>query len=349
MNEGDSMKYSIEFKAKKLKIIDQTKLPTKLEVVEITTLKQAYDAIKKLKVRGAPLIGVFAAYAVWIAVKDFKGRDMDDFMAEVDHVIEELKTSRPTAVNLFWALNRMWDVVYDNHDMTVVQLKKRIMDEAKAIDAEDKKLCEQMGKQGLKLVKKGDRILTHCNTGMLATAGDGTALSVIYSAAAKYSDIKVYADETRPLLQGSRLTAWELQRRDVDVTLICDNMAGYLMQKGMIDKIFVGADRITADGGVANKIGTYSLAILAKHHNIPFYVVAPSTTFDISLRDVSEIPIEVRDEQEVRTAFGKKIAPEGVKALNFAFDVTPSELITGIITEKGLIEAPYAASIKKFF
>lgn len=342
------MKYSVEFKAKKLRIIDQTKLPTKLEVVEIENLKQAYDAIKKLKVRGAPLIGVFAAYAVWVSVQDFKGRDMDDFMAEVDHVIEELKTSRPTAVNLFWALNRIWDVVYENHHLTVVQLKKRILDEAKAIDAEDKELCQKMGKHGLKLVKKGDKILTHCNTGFLATAGDGTALSVIYAAAEKHKDIKVYADETRPLLQGSRLTAWELERRGVDVTLVCDNMAGYMMQKGMIDKIFVGADRITADGGVANKIGTYSLAILAKHHDVPFYVVAPSTTFDVSLRDISEIPIEIRDEQEVRSAFGKKIAPDGVKALNYAFDVTPAELITGIVTEKGLIEAPCAKQIKKF-
>lgn len=342
------MKYAIEFKTKKLRIIDQTKLPAKLEVIEITTLKQAVDAIKKLKVRGAPLIGVFAAYGVWVAVKDFKTRSMDDFMAEVDHAIEELKESRPTAVNLFWALNRMWDVVFEYQDLTVPQLKKKILEEAQAIDAEDKVLCEKMGKHGAKLVKKTDRILTHCNTGFLATAGDGTALSVIYHAVKKYPGIKVYADETRPLLQGSRLTAWELERRGVDVTLVCDNTAGYLMQKGMVDKVFVGADRITANGGVANKIGTYSLAILCKYHSIPFYVVAPSTTFDRSLRNIDEIPIEERSGDEVRTAYGKKIAPEGVNALNYAFDVTPPELVTGIITEKGLIEAPYKKSIAAF-
>ena len=339
------MKYAIEFKTKKLKIIDQTKLPGKLEIVEIKTLKQAFEAIVKLRVRGAPLIGVFAAYSVWIAVKDFKTRSMDDFMVEVDHVIEHLKTSRPTAVNLFVALNRMWDVVYDCQDMSVPQLKKKLMNEAQAIDAEDKVLCSKMGQHGKKLISKGDRILTHCNTGILATAGDGTALSVVYAAAAKYPDIKVYADETRPLLQGSRLTAWELQRRNIDVTLICDNTAGYLMQKGMIDKVLVGADRITCDGGVANKIGTYSLAILCKYHKIPFYVVAPSTTFDKSLRDVKEVPIEQRSQDEIRHAHGRKIAPDNVKALNYAFDVTPPELITGIITEKGLLEAPYNKSI----
>ena len=341
------MKYALEFKTKKLRIIDQTKLPSKLEVLEIKNVKQAFSAIVKLKVRGAPLIGVFAAYSVWVAVKDIKTRSMDEFMAEVDEVIEYLKTSRPTAVNLFWALNRMWDVVFEYQDLTVPQLKKKILAEAQAIDAQDKVLCEQMGKHGLKLLGKKDGILTHCNTGILATSGDGTALSVIYQGVAKYPDLKIYADETRPLMQGSRLTTWELKRRGVDVTLICDNAAGYLMQKGMINKVFVGADRITSDGGVANKIGTYTLAILCKHHDIPFYVVAPSTTFDRSLRDIGEIPIEERNADEVCSIQGKQVAPKGAKALNYAFDVTPPELITGIVTEKGLLQAPYAKNIKK--
>lgn len=339
------MKYAVEFKSGKLKIIDQTKLPSKLVIKEINTLKQAYDAIVTLKVRGAPLIGVFAAYSVWIGIKDLKIRSMEQFMAEVDHVIDYLKTSRPTAVNLFGALNRIWDVVFDSQEMTVPQLKKRILAEAKAVEQEDRELCAMIGRHGAKLIGSGERILTHCNAGALATAGDGTALSVIYAAAVKHRDIKVYADETRPLLQGSRLTAWELSKRGVDVTVICDNTAGYLMQKGMIDKVIVGADRITADGGVANKIGTYSLAILCKEHKIPFYVAAPSTTFDKSLRNISEIPIEERSPEEVRSLYGRATAPDDVKALNYAFDVTPPEYITGIITEKGIIEPPFKKSI----
>jgi len=342
------MRYAIEFKAGKLKIVDQTKLPGIYEVIEITTLKQSFDAIRALVVRGAPLIGVFAAYAVWIGLKDEQEKDAAKFAKKASDVIAYLKTSRPTAVNLFWALDRMQGVIAVCGTMPVAKLKKRILDEAKAIDAEDKELCARIGEHGAKLVKNGARILTHCNAGYLATAGDGTALSVIYTAA-KTKKVKVYSDETRPLLQGSRLTAWELSKRGIDVTQICDNTAGYLMQKGMIDMVVLGADRITANGGVANKIGTFSVAVLAKHHGIPFYVAAPSTTFDLTLKDIKQIPIEERNEDEVRHAHGVLIAPKKVKALNYAFDTTPPELVTGIITEKGVIKPPFAANIAKMF
>lgn len=340
------MRYAIEFKAGSLKVVDQTKLPGLYTVIEITTLKQSFDAIRSLTVRGAPLIGVFAAYAVWVALKDEQEKSGAAFVKKAAEVIAYLKTSRPTAINLFWALDRMQAVIAVCATMPVAKLKKRILAEAKAIDAEDKELCARIGEHGAKLVKNGMRILTHCNAGYLATAGDGTALSVIYTAA-KTKKIKVYADETRPLLQGSRLTAWELDKRGVDVTLICDNTAGYLMQKGMIDMVVVGADRITANGGVANKIGTYSVAVLAKQHGVPFYVAAPSTTFDLTIKDIKDIPIEERNEDEVRYAHGMLIAPKKIKALNYAFDTTPPELISGIITEHGVIKAPYATGIAR--
>jgi methylthioribose-1-phosphate isomerase len=340
------MRYAIEFKAGKLKVVDQTKLPGVYEVIEITTLKQSFDAIRALVVRGAPLIGVFAAYAVWIGLKDEQEKDQAKFLKKAEEVVAYLKTSRPTAVNLFWALERVRNVIAVCATMPVAKLKKRILDEARAIDAEDKDLCVRIGEHGAALVKNGARILTHCNAGYLATAGDGTALSVIY-AAAKTKTVKVYSDETRPLLQGSRLTAWELAKRGIDVTQICDNTAGYLMQKGMIDMVVLGADRITANGGVANKIGTYTVAVLAKRHSIPFYVAAPSTTFDLSIKDIKDIPIEERDPNEVRYAHGVCIAPKKVKALNYAFDTTPPELITGIITENGVITPPFAKNIAK--
>ena len=339
------MRYAIEFKAGKLKVVDQTKLPTVYEVIEITTLKQSFDAIRALVVRGAPLIGVFAAYAVWIGLKDEQEKDAAKFLQKAEDVVAYLKTSRPTAVNLFWALERMRNMIAVCGTMPVAKLKARILAEARAIDAEDKELCARIGEHGAKLVKDGARILTHCNAGYLATAGDGTALSVIY-AAAKTKKVKVYSDETRPLLQGSRLTAWELKKRGVDVTQICDNTAGYLMQKGMIDMVVLGADRITANGGVANKIGTYTVAVLAKRHGIPFYVAAPSTTFDLSIKDIKDIPIEERDPDEVRYAHGVCIAPKGVKALNYAFDTTPPELVTGIVTENGVIMPPFARNIR---
>jgi methylthioribose-1-phosphate isomerase len=341
------MKYAIEFKHETLRVVDQTLLPARYKEIEIKTLAAAWNAIKTLKVRGAPLIGVFAAYSVWVGIRNVNTASHESLRKKIDSVIDYLRTSRPTAVNLFWALERVRETVKTSKITSVPSLKKLVLDEAKRIDAEDKELCRLMGEHGVKLFKPGDRILTHCNTGFLATAGDGTALSVIYEAARRYKKVKVYSDETRPLLQGSRLTVWELMRRKVDVTQICDNTAGYLMQKGMIDRAIVGADRITANGGVANKIGTYTVAVLCYTHGIPFYVAAPSTTFDLKIEDISQIPIEERSSDEVCSVFGARIAPEGANALNYAFDTTPPELITAIITEKGVIRPPYKKNIAK--
>lgn len=342
------MRRALVFKNNSLYYIDQTKLPS-LEVIrECRSLKDGFWAIKNLKVRGAPLIGVFAAYCVYIALKDSKKCNKFKFIKKVESVISYLKTSRPTAVNLFWALDKISETVDKNINKDTKGLLKVILDQAKAINNDDIKLCKSMGSFGAKLVNNGDRILTHCNAGFLATSGDGTALSVIYEANKVFEDIKVYADETRPLLQGSRLTCWELSKRGVDVTLISDNMAAYLMQQKKINKIFVGADRIVANGDAANKIGTYGVAVLAKYHRIPFYIVAPYTTFDLRLKSGKYIPIEERCEDEVRCVLGKVyIAPKKIKVYNPAFDVVPSKLISAIVTNRGIIYPPFGRNIKK--
>jgi len=340
-------KVSIIFKNDRLFYLDQTKLPEKESWSESKNLNDCYWAIKKLKIRGAPLIGVFAAYSLYLSAKNFKGTSKL-FLTYFNKTIKHLKQSRPTAVNLFWALEKIENKVLANKNKTIDQLKKIILNQAKNIHAQDILLCKNLGKHGLNLVRRGDRILTHCNAGWLATSGSGTALAVIYQAKRKYGKIKVYADETRPLLQGARLTAWELTKKKIDVTLISDNMAGYLMQQGLIDKVFLGADRIARNGDVANKIGTYGVAILANFHKIPFYVVAPVTTFDLKLTSGKNIPIEQRDPEEVRTILGKvRIAPAKVKVYNPAFDLTPNKLITAIVTDRGIIYPPFKKSIKK--
>jgi methylthioribose-1-phosphate isomerase len=327
--------------------LDQTKLPLKEVWKECKTLKQGFEAIRKLEVRGAPLIGVFAAYCIVVAMKSFPS-SKEKFFVRFIQAVSYLKTSRPTAVNLFWALDRLEDVLQKTSRKPLSAIRKAICAEADAIYNEDILLCRKMGEYGAKLVKRGDRILTHCNAGALATSGTGTAVAVIYEAYRHYKNIKVYVDETRPLLQGARLTAWELVKEKIPSTLICDNMAAYLMQRGCIDKVFVGADRIAANGDVANKIGTYSLAVNAYYHGIPFYVVAPFSTFDLSLENGQQIPIEQRKESEVRTILGKiVIAPESVAVYNPAFDVTPARFIKAIITDKGIIKPPYNKNIKK--
>ena len=272
--------------------------------------------------------------------------DISEFKNNVENDIKYLASSRPTAVNLFWALNRMSDILKKQEDVStaITTLKK----EADEIKLQDEKTCKAIGEHGLEVIKDGMTILTHCNTGMLATAKYGTALAVVYVGQEKGINIKVYADETRPLLQGSRLTAYELYSMGVDVTLITDNMAAHVMKKGIIDAVIVGCDRVAANGDVANKIGTYGVALLAKAHNIPFYVAGPLSTFDLKTKTGDDIPIEQRGREEIICGFGKQTAPSDVKVYNPAFDVTPNELIAGLITEKGIIRAPYTENIKKF-
>lgn len=340
---------SIKFENGKLYIIDQTKLPTILEVIQIDAVKDCWDAIKQLKVRGAPAIGIAAAYGVVIGTKNANESSFDSFYSEFKKVSDYLASSRPTAVNLFWALERMDRVALESKHLSVKEIKKLLEKEAVLIHKEDEETCRKIGENGLKVLKDGMTVLTHCNAGRLATAKYGTALAPIYVAQEKGMNIKVYADETRPLLQGARLTAFELQEAGIDVTLITDNMAAMVMSKGWIDAVIVGCDRVAANGDAANKIGTYGVALLAKAHNIPFYVAGPLSTIDMDTPTGKEIPIEERDPSEIINGFGKQTAPTDIKVFNPAFDVTPNELITGIITEKGIARAPYDISIKKLF
>jgi len=318
---------ALKFKDNKLFYIDQTKLPLKEVWRQCKSLKQGYSAIKELQVRGAPLIGGFAAYCIYISLKSFSSK-RNVFLEQVIAALRYLGGARPTAVNLSWALERLERVILKNEEKTVVQLKQAILKEARAIHNEDAELCQRMARYGVKLIKKGDGVLTHCNTGFLATAGEGTALAVISKAFKIRKRLMVYVDETRPLLQGARLTAWELMKSKIPCTLICDNTAAYLMQQKKINKIFVGADRIAANGDTANKIGTYNLAVLADYHKIPFYVVAPFSTFDLRIKSAKAIPIEQREADELRFILGRlRIASKDMAVFNPAFDVTPHKLI----------------------
>ena len=339
--------YSVEFRNNRLYYLDQTQLPLRESWKECKSLKDGFRAIKELQIRGAPLIGVFAVYALCIGTKRFS-LSQKTFLRQFHQAVSYLKSSRPTAVNLFWALERLEKVAIRYSSNTAEQIKRAVLQEAKAIHKEDIRLCRKMGEHGVKLVKKGDNILTHCNTGFLATSGEGTALSVIFQAHKKYRNIHVYTDESRPLLQGARLTAWELMKKRVPYTVICDDMGAYLMQQGKIDVIFVGADRIAANGDTANKIGTYNLAVNAFYHKVPFYVVAPFSTFDLGISSGKDIPIEERNHDEVRVVFGKaQITPKNAHVYNPAFDVTPAKLITAIVTDRGVIKPPYVKNIRK--
>ena len=332
---------TITWKREKIKFVDQTLLPHKLKYVLTDDVNRLWRAIKRLEIRGAPAIGIAGALGIVVGIKNSKAKTFDKFFKELQSSSKYLASSRPTAVNLFWALRRMERVACDNRLKPVKNIKSILLKEALKIIGEDMKNCRRMAQFGSTLVKHGSRILTHCNAGGLATADYGTALGVLFESNRQSKSIKVYVDETRPLLQGARLTTWELMREGIDTTLICDNMAASLMAKGRIDMIFVGADRIASNGDAANKIGTYNLAVLAKYHKIPFYVVAPISTFDFNIKTGKEIPIEEREGDEVRSVLGKLIAPKNVKVYNPSFDVTPNGLITAIITEKGILKRPY--------
>jgi methylthioribose-1-phosphate isomerase len=330
-------------------LIDQTRLPGELVQLDCHDVATVWEAIKLLRVRGAPAIGIAAAFGAVLGARTRGFNDPNVVHAACREASAHLRTSRPTAVNLFWALDRIERVAEDGvrAGLDGRALLERLLLEAQAIADEDKAMCRAIGLAGSALIAPGQGILTHCNAGGLATADYGTALAVIFSAHEQGKSIHVFADETRPLLQGARLTAWELQRRGIPVTLICDNMAAQVMKEGRVQLVVVGADRIAANGDTANKIGTYGVALLAKAHGIPFYVAAPSSTFDLSLADGTAIPIEQRDPREVTHAYGRATAPEGVAVYNPAFDVTPAHLIAGIVTERGVIEPVNAENIRR--
>ena len=332
-----------------VKLIDQTKLPGKLVYIHCRDVKTLWQAIRRLSVRGAPALGVAAAFGVLLGIKSFAGNDRKRFSKHVDQISDYIATSRPTAVNLFNALERMKQVIGDHPQASVAQLRNFLKKEALAIYEEDRRVCRRMGDFGARLIKNGASILTVCNAGALATVDYGTALGVMYTAKKQGKKFQVYACETRPLLQGARLTSWELLRAKIDTTLICDNMAATLMKQGRIDAVFTGADRIAANGDTANKIGTYMLAVLARHHKIPFYIVAPRSTFDLAIENGRQIPIEERSKEEVLGFGGQLTAPRQVKVYNPAFDVTDNALITAIVTEKGIIRPPFRENIKKTF
>ncbi|MFC1853212.1 S-methyl-5-thioribose-1-phosphate isomerase [candidate division CSSED10-310 bacterium] len=337
---------TIKWQDNKVYLLDQRILPNKEEYIICESYHDAAEAIYNLTVRGAPLIGVTAAMGFALGAINIQTSDRAQFIAELEKIEKVLADTRPTAKNLFWALQKMMSVVRNAEDQSLDTLKELLVKEAQAIMDDDNERNKKIGQWGAELFDDGDRVLTHCNAGALATAGPfGTALSPIRSAIGQGKKISVLADETRPVLQGARLTAWELLHDDIPVTVITDNSAGFLMAKGMIDKIIVGADRIAANGDVANKIGTYTVAVMAKNHNIPFYVAAPLSTFDFALKNGDQIPIEERQGEEIRCIQDHYITPKKVNVLNFAFDVTPAHYISALISEKGIARPPFEVSL----
>lgn len=337
---------TIDWQDGKLHIIDQTLLPTEYRIIQLDTAGAVWEAIKQLRVRGAPAIGVSAALGVVVGVREAAPKTPEKAIESALTTADYLATSRPTAVNLFWALDRMRTAAKEAAEApTAEEVLDRLETEAVEIWNEDKRLCRALGQHGASLIGEGEGVLTHCNAGGLATSDYGTALAVMFSAHEQGRRFHVFADETRPLLQGARLTAWELAENGIDTTLICDNMAAQVMREGKIQRVIVGADRIAANGDTANKIGTYGVAILAKSHGIPFYVAAPLSTFDAALPDGSTIPIEQRDPSEITHGFGRQTAPDAIKVYNPAFDVTPADLIAGFVTEQGILKAPFTESI----
>jgi methylthioribose-1-phosphate isomerase len=325
--------------------IDQTKLPTEEVYVNCTTHQQVADVIRNMVVRGAPAIGVAAAMGIALGVKNSKAENGADLKKDFDQICEAIRQTRPTAVNLFWAIRRMTEKFESLRIRPIAQIQQALIEESQRMHAEDIAANQAMGRHGADLMPSSGGVLTHCNAGALATAGYGTALGVIRAAVEAGKKIHVYADETRPFLQGSRLTAWELMKDGIPTTVISDNMAGVMMQQGKIGAIVVGADRIAANGDVANKVGTYTVAVLAKEHRIPFYVAAPISTVDLATPDGSKIPIEQRNAREVTHIAGKQMVPDGVQIENPAFDVTPAKYVTAIITERGIARAPYEESL----
>jgi methylthioribose-1-phosphate isomerase len=340
--------YTIEWKNNSVRILDQTKLPGKEKYLTIKTVKRLADAIKNLSVRGAPAIGVAAGYGVALSSYNMRNHSIKKAKQKIKADISLMKKTRPTAVNLFWALDRMKNIVSRYGGLDSETLFSLLLKEAKRIHKEDRELCRRIGEHGARIVPRNAKIMTHCNAGALATGGWGTALGVIYAASKKGKRIHVYAGETRPLLQGARLTVWELQKNSIPVTLVVDSARATVLKNNNIDLIIVGADRIASNGDVANKIGTYPLSVLAKRYKVDFYVAAPSTTFDLSVKSGSEIPIEERSPQEVRTFSGARVSTASVSVYNPAFDITPHNLISGIITERGILRKPFSKSIRMF-
>lgn len=337
---------TIEWRDNKVIMIDQTRLPQEEVYLEFDDFKGVAEAIKGMIIRGAPAIGVAAAMGIALGARDIIADTKESFFQQLSNVCDLIARTRPTAVNLFWAIERMKRVAEMHRDRELDYIREVLKLEAIRVEAEDLEICRAIGRHGASFIKEGDTVLTHCNAGGLATAGYGTALGVIRAAVEAGKKIQVFADETRPWLQGARLTAWELMKDNIPVTLISDNMAGFFMKKGEISCCVVGADRIAANGDTANKIGTYSVAVLAKENNIPFYVAAPISTLDLSLANGDEIPIEERQGQEVTHIQGVQVAPVGIRVRNPAFDVTPSRYITAIITEKGIVHGDFVKGLK---
>lgn len=349
LNQTLNIPPSIQWKNQRLSFIDQTLLPHQCTIIEQHSIKDVWHAIHHLQVRGAPAIGVAAAYGLCVGLKDKQKLERHAFIKEAQQQAAYLDSSRPTAVNLSWALKRMLQCILKHQAKPSTDIYAELIHEAENIHQEDQQLCLAMGQHGLELIKENMSILTHCNAGALATSGIGTATAPMYTAHQKGIAFKVFADETRPLLQGARLTAWELQQAGIDITLITDNMAAHMMSKKKIDLIIVGTDRVAANGDVANKIGTLGVAILAQYFNIPFYVACPSSTIDLSCPTGKDIPIEERKTTEVSQLASVEIAPKGIAIANPAFDVTPHHLVHGLITEKGIIKAPYDRNLKNIF
>lgn len=339
---------TIECKNGSVRFIDQTKLPAKFEYAHTKDLGVLWKAIRELKVRGAPALAAAAALGVVLGMRGCRAKDFRRFKKDLNRVCTYIGSSRPTAVNLFWGLERMKAIALKNKAKPVERIKKLLLEEAQRIIEKDRITCRQIGASGARLIRDNDTLMTVCNAGMLATIDYGTALGVFYAAKERGKKFRVYSCETRPLLQGSRLTAWELRQNKIDATLICDNTVASLMRQGKINMVITGADRIAANGDSANKIGTLTVAILAKYHHIPFYIAAPSSTFDLKIKSGRDIPIEERNPEEVRCIMLKKrAAPKAAKVYNPAFDVTAHELVTGFITDKGIIRPPYRENIKK--
>ena len=337
---------TVEWTDSGVRFIDQTKLPTEETYVTCKTYEEVADAIRTMIVRGAPAIGVTAGMGVALGVRDSQAQDLAALRKDVDHICDVIAATRPTAVNLFWGIRRMRNKFDELSAKPIAEIKRTLVSEACQMLEEDIAANQSMGKYGAVLLPSSGGILTHCNAGALATCGYGTALGVIRAAVDSGKKLQVFADETRPFLQGSRLTAWELMKDGIPTTVIADNMAGAIMRQGKIDAVVVGADRIAANGDVANKIGTYGVAILAKEHGIPFYVAAPFSTVDLNTPDGSQIPIEQRSSKEVTHMAGKQITPDGVRVENPAFDVTPHQYVTAIITERGVVRAPYSETLR---
>lgn len=333
----------------RLVMLDQTLLPHEVKEIVCYDVETVFEAIRSLRIRGAPAIGIAAAYGCVLGSQGFRNEKLRDLSSHLESTIDHLAKSRPTAVNLFWALDRIRTFAKKqlrDSTLTASSLVDRLWNEAQAIHMEDREMCHAIGRHGAELLPSEGAVLTHCNTGGLATSEYGTALAMIFTAHDQGKKLRVYVDETRPLLQGARLTLWELKQKGIPATLICDNMAAHVMKTKAAKAVVVGADRITARGDTANKIGTYGLAILAKFHEVPFFVAAPSSTFDLTLIHGSEIPIEERQPEEVTNGLGRRIAPDGVDVFNPAFDVTPAELISAIITEKGVIQPVNSGTIE---